>query len=36
LLIGGAIDPGMDDFLLHAGAEAGAIQAQRLALREKN
>ena len=35
LLIGNAVDAGMDDFLLHAGTEAGMVNAQRLVLREK-
>lgn len=30
-----AVDAGMDDFLLHAWAEAGVINAQRLVLRGK-
>ena len=35
LLIGRTVDAGMDDLLLHAWAEAGVINAQRLILREK-
>ena len=34
LLIGNTIDAGMDDLLLHAWAEAGMVNAQRLILRE--
>ena len=35
LLIGKAVDAGMDDLLLDARAEAGAVNAQRLILRGK-
>ena len=35
LLIGRTVDAGMDNFLLHAWAEAGVVNAQRLILREK-
>ena len=35
LLIGRTVDAGMNDFLLHAWAKAGVVNAQRLALREK-
>ncbi len=35
LLIGGAVDAGMDNLPLHARAEATVVNAQRLILREK-
>ncbi len=35
LLIGRTVDAGMKNFLLHSRAEAGPVNAQRLALREK-
>ena len=35
LLIGGAVDAGMDDLLLDARAEPGMVNAQRLILRGK-
>ncbi len=35
LLIGNTVDACVDDLLLHAWAEAGVVNAQRLILREK-
>ena len=35
LLIGGTVDTGVDNFLLHPWAETGAVNSQCLILREK-